>query len=313
VIFGLKRKLLPGAPLLSPGQTNVYICSVKEESEMAALRAIAVYLMMGILAFAQTDARPEFEVASIKPAAPDARGMFIRPGPGGGVSVTNMTLKELIVIAYRIQPFQISGGPAWLDSARYDIVAKPETKPKQAEIQLMLQSLLADRFQLTLHRETKELPVYALVMARKDGKLGPSPVESKEGGCTQPDPNKPPPPPGPGQRPALSCGQMMMSPRGLTLVSAPVSNMIPMLARRLGRTVIDKTGLTGNFDITVEWTPEEGGAMQFPTDAPKSPTAEPAGPSIFTAIQEQLGLKIESQKGPVETFVISRAEKPSEN
>src|SRR5438874_7720365 len=115
-------------------------------------------------AIAQTVARPEFEVASIKPAAPDARGMFIRTAPGGRINVTNMTLKELIVIAYRIQPYQISGGPPWLDSAHYDITAKPETTPKQDELSLMLQALLADRFQLTLRRETKELPIYALVM-----------------------------------------------------------------------------------------------------------------------------------------------------
>jgi Protein of unknown function (DUF3738) len=89
-------------------------------------------------AIAQADTRLEFEGASIRPAAPDAHGMFIRPGPGGGVSITNMTLKEMIVIAWRIQPYQISGGPAWLDSAHYDIVAKPESKPKQDEIPLML-------------------------------------------------------------------------------------------------------------------------------------------------------------------------------
>jgi bla regulator protein BlaR1 len=263
-------------------------------------------------AIAQTEARPEFEVASIKPAAPDARGMFIRPGPGGGLSVTNMTLKELIVIAYRVQPFQISGGPPWLDSLHYDIVAKPEAKPKGKEIQLMLQSLLADRFQLTIRHETKEFPVYALVLARKDGKLGPQLVESKDGVCTRPDPNKMPPPPEPGKPPALFCGQMMMNPKHLTVVSAPVANMIPMLSRMLGRTVIDRTGLTAKFDITLDWTPDEGQALQMQPDAPKPPPSE-VGPSIFTAMQEQLGLKLESQKGPVEVLIVERAEKPSEN
>src|ERR1700688_3687058 len=89
---------------------------------------------------AQTFGPPAFEVASIKPSAPDARGMYIRPGPGGGVSITNMTLKELIVIAWRVQPFQISGGPTWLDSVHYDVTAKPEAKPKPAEMSQMLQS-----------------------------------------------------------------------------------------------------------------------------------------------------------------------------
>ena len=107
---------------------------------------------------APSAAHMEFEVASIKPAAPDARGMYIAPGPGGGIRVVNMTLKELIVIAYRVQPFQISGGPPWLDSLHYDIVAKPERKTTRGDIQLMIQSLLADRFQLTFQRQTKELP-----------------------------------------------------------------------------------------------------------------------------------------------------------
>jgi len=181
-------------------------------------------------ATAQTDARPEFEVASIKPAAPDARGMFIRPTPGGRVNITNMTLKELIVIAWRIQPFQISGGPAWLDSVHYDIAAKSEDSSKPSEMPLMLQSLLKDRFQLTLHRETKELPIYALVMAKKDGKLGPRLTESKEGGCTPLDPSKGPPPPEPGKPPTLGCGGLFMQPRLLRGTGVTIDRLIPMLS-----------------------------------------------------------------------------------
>ena len=263
-------------------------------------------------ASAQTDSRHEFEVASIKPSAPDARGMFIRPGPGGGLTVTNMTLKELIVIAYRVQPFQISGGPPWLDSVHYDILAKPESKPKQGEVQLMLQSLLADRFQLVLRHESKELPVYAITLAKKDGKPGPQLVESKEGGCVQPDLSKPPAPPEPGKPPMLHCGQMMMRPGHITAIAIPVGNMIPMLARFLGRTVVDKTGLTGHYDISLDWTPDPGMGMQLPPGV-TPPPSDPDGPSIFAAFQEQLGLKLESQKGPVEMLVVERAEKPSEN
>jgi uncharacterized protein (TIGR03435 family) len=114
----------------------------------------------------------DFEVASIKPAAPDEHRMFIGPGPGGGISVTNMTLKQMIHRAWRIMPFQISGGPAWIDSTRYNVVAKPEKKPAPEETTRMLQALLKDRFQLVIHSETKEMPVYVLVLARKDGKLG---------------------------------------------------------------------------------------------------------------------------------------------
>jgi uncharacterized protein (TIGR03435 family) len=281
---------------------------------MRTLRTAAAFLILSGGAIAQSESRPEFEVASIKPAAPGSRGMFIRNSPGGRVNVTNMTLKELIVIAYRIQPFQISGGPSWFDSVHYDINAKAETTPKQGELPLMLQALLADRFQLTIQRETKDMPVYALVLAKKDGKLGPGLVESREGSCTAFDPAKPPPLPEPGQPRPNFCGNMMMQPRMLKASDIPVSQIVPMLSRFLGRTVIDKTGLTAKFDITLEWTPDESqiANMQLPPDV-KPPPSDPAGPSIFTALQEQLGLKLEAQKGPVDIFVITRAEKPSEN
>jgi bla regulator protein BlaR1 len=111
------------------------------------------------------------------------------------LNINNMPLKEMIVLAWSIQPFQISGGPAWIESLRYDISAKPDHKPKEDEESLMLQSLLADRFQLKIHHETKELPIYALVVASKEGKLGPQLTASKEGGCTPFDPSQPPPPP----------------------------------------------------------------------------------------------------------------------
>jgi uncharacterized protein (TIGR03435 family) len=280
---------------------------------MCTLRAFAVFLILSGGATAQSDTRPEFEVASIKPAAPGARGTFIRMAPGGTVNITNMPLKEMIVLAWRVQPFQISGGPTWLDSARYDISAKPENSPQPGGIPPMLQALLADGFQLKIHRETKDLPLYALVVARKDGKLGPRLTESKEGSCTPIDPSKPPPPREPGKSPTLGCGGVMMGPRGLTATSAPIANMIPALSRILGRTVVDKTGLTGKFDISLEWTPDESQAMPFPADAPKPSPSDVTGPSIFTALQEQLGLKLESQKGSVEMIVIDHAEKPSEN
>jgi uncharacterized protein (TIGR03435 family) len=146
-----------------------------------------MFLILNCGAAAQTDARPRLDVASIRPAAPNAQGMFIRPGPGGGVNITNMTVKELAAIAFSVQAFQIAGGPSWLDSAHYDIIAKPETKPKHDEILAVIQALLEERFQLAIHREMKESPVFAMVLARKDRKLGPGLVEAKEGSCTPMD------------------------------------------------------------------------------------------------------------------------------
>jgi uncharacterized protein (TIGR03435 family) len=217
-----------------------------------------------------------------------------------------LTLKEMIALGWQVQPFQISGGPAWLDSTRYDVTAKREGKRQPAEVPLMIQSLLKDRFQLAIHRETRELPIYALVVARKDGKLGPRLTESKDGSCTPPDPSKPPPAP-----PTLWCGWAEGGPRGQRAASIRISDWVPSLSRLLGRTVVDKTGLTGKFDINVEWTSDE--ALQPPPGGLAPTPSDTAGPSIVTAFQEQLGLRIESQKGPVEILVVDRAERPSEN
>jgi len=280
---------------------------------MRTLPETIVCLLMILARDLTAQTKAHFEVASIKPAAPGALGMFIRPDPGGGATITNMTLKEMIVHAWRVQPFQISRGQAWLDSVHYDVIAKPETRTTPLEIPVMLQALLKDRFQLAIRRETRELPIYALVLARKDGKLGPGMKESKEGSCTPPDPNKPPPPPSPGERPALRCGGMIMGLQSYKGVSVKVANMTPGLSWVLGRTVVDKTGLTGKFDIDVAWTPDQTQVLQPPPRVPPPPTSGEAGTSIFTAFREQLGLKLESQRGPVEILVIERAEKPSEN
>jgi len=291
---------------------------------VAGFAAIAVPIGIGVLnapasraqSPAATTPAQKFEVASIKPAAPDQRGQFIRTEPSGRLNINNMPLKELIVLAWSIQPFQISGAPAWIESARYDITAKPDHKPKDDEAPLMLQSLLADRFQLKIHHETKELPIYALVVASKDGKLGPQLTASKEGSCTPFDPSRPPPPPDPAKPPVLGCGGMMMGFDRVNAAGVEIAQLIPMLSRTLGRTVVDKTGLTGKFDISAHWTPDQAQMMQaLPGGAPPGmqPQFDPNGPSIFTALQEQLGLKLESQKGPVDMIVIDHVERPSEN
>jgi uncharacterized protein (TIGR03435 family) len=259
------------------------------------------------IGFASAQAQGEF-VASIKPAAPDAPGMFIRRNPGGGMTITNMTLKDMIVMAWRIQPFEIVGGPPWMGSARYAVVAKAAIQTAPSAISVMLQFLLKDRFQLATHRETRELPVYALVMARKDGALGPKLMESKEGSCSPVDPSNPPAMPK-GEAPTLRCGGIMAGVRSFTGVSITVATLGSSLSRLLGRIVIDKTALAGKFDINLQWVPDESQSIQPAHDS----FPEVAGPSIFTALQEQLGLKLESQKGPVEVLVIDHAGKPSED
>ena len=264
---------------------------------------VGLFLSMSIGAIAQI--RPEFEIASIKPAAPDEHATVIAMPPGGRLEIVNMTLKAMLENAYGIQPFQISGGPGWLDSDHYDISARAGIAVKREEILLRLQALLADRFRVVVRREVKQLPVYALVMSRKDGKPGPRLIESKKGGCTEPDPVNPF-----AVDPMRLCGNFELGPEGVTLVSAPIAALTPLLSRVLGRTVLDKTGLTKNFDIHIEWTPDQAIAMRPPPDG-RPPDS--AGPSIFTVFREQLGLAFQAQKGPVEMFEIERAEKPSGN
>jgi uncharacterized protein (TIGR03435 family) len=275
---------------------------------MPSLTISVTLLLSAAMAQAQQNPAPAFEVATIKPAAPDARGRFIQPGPGGGIKITNMTLKDMIELAWQMQPFQLSGGPPWLDSIHYDIVAKPEAKASFDEMRPMLQTLLADRFQLRTHQETKELPIYALVLARKDGKLGPDLMESKEGSCEKFDPSHPPPPQQPGAPLPRICGNLLIGPGQLTMFGHPISELTPLLSRMVERKVVDQTGLKGNFDIS----------LQFPRDeASPSPDGPPAridiAGAIFGTFPDRLGLKFESRKGPVEVIVIDSAEKPSEN
>jgi uncharacterized protein (TIGR03435 family) len=273
------------------------------------IAGMALMVMASVGLWGQAAAPLTFEVASIKPAAQDARGTMIRMMPGGALTVTNATLRLLVTVAYDVRDFQISGGPGWVGSERYDVNAKAEgsassasvpeyprnitdaqRKTNQEQMRQRLQALLADRFQLTIHRETKEAPVYALVVAKNGPKL----QESKEGG------------------PRLMMGRGQLNGQG-----ALMEMLANVLSGQLGRPVLDKTGLQGKYDFKLEFTPDPGqgagpfGGLGPGPDAPPPP--DPNGPSLFAAIQEQLGLRLESTKGPVEMIVIDRVEKSSEN
>lgn len=222
---------------------------------------------------------------------------MMRNTPGGRLTMTNTTLKNLITNAYEVRFFQVTGGPPWVESAKFDIEAKGEGGSKQKDFAPMLQALLEERFQLVVRRETKDMPIYELVLARKDGKLGP---QMKETACHPYDPEHPPPPIEPGGMPS-SCGGGYTGQGRMRFSGAEVAKLALNLSRIGERVVIDKTGLTGQYDIEMDWTPDNRRAD------------DNAGPSIFTALQEQLGLKLESARGPVEMIVIERAERPTEN
>jgi len=250
-----------------------------------------------------------FEVASIKPANPDTPGSMIQFMPGGGLRMTGVPLRAMITFAYDVRDFQISGGPGWVGTERFDVMARAEhaapsdspddfakmtddqRKTARDQMAERLRALLADRFQLEVHKETKDQPIYALVVSKNGAKL-------KEANA------------------AVGARQGMSMNRGrMEGFAAPMEMLSNILSNTMGRPVVDKTGLTGKYEFVLEWTPEAGAdarAQGF-GDGITEPAPAPGGPSIFTALQEQLGLRLESQKGPVPNIVIDRAEKPSEN
>jgi len=231
------------------------------------------------IAFAQPTPRPSFEVASVKPSGPNDQLMY-RLQPGGRYIATGLTLKVLIANAYGVPEFRISGGPGWRDSDKYNIEAKvgiplPPWPDSNKQLSLMFQSLLEDRFKLALHRDTGEETVYELVVAKGGAKLTTAKADESPG--------------------------FDMGPGRIRSMAVPLEYLATNLAYVLGRTVIDKTGLAGKHSYTVTYTPDD------------APPADANSPSIFTALQEQLGLKLESAKGPVELLVIDHAEKPDAN
>ncbi len=268
-------------------------------------------------------ASPTFEVASVK-ANKSGEG-FIRFGlmPGGRFNAINAPVRELIRFAYNLQNFQIEGGPSWINSDRFDVTAKaegdvPPTAPgTTGPIQLMMRALLAERFKLVVHNETKEVPIYALVLARPDGKLGPK-IEVSTVDCAalfaaRRGGGPPPAPPVPGERPP--CG-LFMGMGSIAGGNSTMTQLAQVLGPRVNRIVVDKTGLKGQYGFNLDFTPDQMPNMPpgaLPPGAIPLPPVDPNGPSLFTALQEQLGLKLDSQRGPVETLVIDKIEQPTED
>ena len=278
--------------------------------------AAGLIVVFGCATVLAQDRRPSFDAASIKPAVPIV-GAFqpgtrlVCPlsgcgGPGTGdpgrITFTTISLKNLIVAAYAIRPYQLEA-PAWLDSVHFDVVATIPLGATRDDVNLMLQSLLADRFQLKVHRSTKELPVYALVVAKGGPQL-------KE---TVSNPNAPAAPKGRGTifRTGPDGPRKQFEFDGMTL-----AKFADVLAPEVDRPVIDRTGLTAKYDIRLEFAPERNLPFGPGGDSPSPATAPTGGstPALFTALTEQLGLKLEAGKGPVVMLVVDSALKePTEN
>jgi uncharacterized protein (TIGR03435 family) len=257
-----------------------------------------------------------FEVASVKPnKSGDMRVMISLP-PSGRYTATNVPLRLLIRQAYDLQDFQIVNGPNWMASDRFDIVAKaPEGTVGPAQTRPMMRALLADRFKLVAHTETREMPIYHLVLARTDGKLGPSLKESKtdcEALFRSRRGGPPPAMPQPGQ--PIECG-FIMGMGTMNVGGMPILELARTLSNQLNRVVLDKTGLTGRYDFQLTFAPEGRGfgPLGPVPGAPEPPASDGSTPTLVTAIQEQLGLKLDAQRGPVEVLVIDRVDQPTED
>jgi uncharacterized protein (TIGR03435 family) len=257
----------------------------------------------------QSVARPEFEVASIRPHASADNRAYVQALQGRLV-MANFSLKQLILFAYDVPNNQVLGVQAWMDSNHFDIQATTESNATVKQVEgPMLQALLEERFHLKVHRETMERPVYELTVEKGGVKM----QLSKEGSCTPYSMDSPPPIPAPSAPHPIYCDFPRLAGDGLnwTLDGTGVSvgKLATSLSRSgLDRPVFDRTGLTGEFDLHLKW------AAEVPASAPGPGNIDdPTGLSIFTALKEQLGLKLESAKGPVEVLVIDHVEKPSEN
>ncbi|HTC89041.1 MAG TPA: TIGR03435 family protein [Bryobacteraceae bacterium] len=238
------------------------------------------------------DANPTFEVATIKPSKPGVPGRMYRVN-GRRFTTLNTSVSDLITYAYGVHPRQIAGGPPWMESQKYDVEAQPdgEGQPSEKQWKTMFEKLLAERFQLTIHHEQKELPVYAIVVGKTGHKL------TKSAG----DPN----------------GLPGLFFRGLGVLPGRNATMADfagvMQTAVLDRPVVDQTGLPGRYDFLLTWTPDEtqfgglGVKVPPPTDKADAP------PDLFTAIQQELGLKLESTKASVDVLVVDKVEKPTEN
>lgn len=232
----------------------------------------------------------EFDVVSVKPGAPGGRGGGIRPLPGGQTYIAeNVPVKLIIKLMFHLTDNQISGGPSWLDTDRYDIQAKAARPSTLDQLHQMFQRLLVERFNLRFHRETKEMATYELIVDKGGSKmkLNETPDDFRDFSLR-----------------AAGRGKMIAE-------REPMSHFIWFLAQQLGRPVIDKTGLGRAYDFTLEWVPESVG-VKGAIEARDAPVDQD-GPSLLTALKEQLGLRLESHKGPVEVLVIDGAEKPSTN
>ena len=254
-------------------------------------RALSLVLLSISAMLAQ--APPAFEVASIKPADPETRGRYITMQSTHQFYAKNHTVRTLVMAAYNLHSLAVAGGPSWADAEHFDILAVTpgEGRPTQEQQMTMLRQLLKDRFHLTFHREPKELSVYAVVPAKTGPKIQKSTTPADKTGPLA----------------------IHMYPDHVEFPArdATILEFASVLQRAaLDRPVVDHTGLIGRYDFDLAWTPDES---QFGGFHAVEPTNGPAKPDLFSAIQQQLGLKLEATRAPVDILVIDHVDRPAAN
>jgi len=249
-------------------------------------------LCVPLLAQSAPDQKPlAFEVASIRPAGDTDVPFSFRIEPNGTTTASGITLKRLLMTANNLQGFRILGGPAWVESQQWDVKAKHDGTASAEQVRQMLVQLVVTRFHLRTHRETRSLPAYQLVLDKRGSK-----VPMTKDSNAKPD--------------------VAVAPGSLQLTNATSATFASQLSYAVARPVIDRTNLTGRFDFSLVWTPfagEDGGPTTsgLPPGVGDARPSTSEGASLFTALQEQLGLKLESAKGPVDVLVIDHVERPT--
>jgi len=280
--------------------------------------AVFLFAMVPVMAAAQqflaapqgapVDPNTRFEVVAIRPIEDASSPMLIRMTPGGLDSAVpaGLLLRQVL----QKPDYQMVGAPGWINTERYSIRAKPPAGAPPNAMSVMMLNLLKDRFQLATHLETREQPIFYLVMARSDGRLGPNlkhtsaecqaVIADRQAAAKLPDFNEP-------------CGSGRSSPGLFAFSASPIARLVPALSDLTGRPVIDRTGLTGLYDVTLKFAFEgRMPGIMGPLGSPgPAPPVDPDAPSLSAALQEQLGLKLEAARGPVEVVVIDKFEKPT--
>jgi uncharacterized protein (TIGR03435 family) len=298
------------------------------------IRFVAFSLLLSCAAWAQTQPLA-FEAASVRPTGPNPtvpipQLFLMRGGPGtpdpGQINYTNVPMRQLLIRAYGLKPYQVAGLP-WMDkdNERFDIVAKVPADTTADQFNVMLQNLLAERFNMVVHHETRDLPGYELTVAKGGPKFKESPVATAA-------PSAPPAAGDSNERPRVktqtdgyrklapgSSAMIMFGIPGGSRFSArqqPISTLTNVLESPLGKPVLDKTGLAGKYDFNLSFSRDERTSANFtgnPTAGPVDAVSD-APPDLFTAMQDQLGLKLEQKKIPMDVVVVDRAERvPKEN